>query len=81
MTTPWDTFLAAHPAGSICDADDGSTVYEWRRGRRHLTVYVDAGVADYIQSWGSNIALEMDDGIIDTDEGAAALWQWLEGSL
>lgn len=68
-------WIAPHVSAS----SDGEVVLEWWNKDRKLTLYVSAGVIEFIKVWGANIASEMEDGMFTlTDEDYfEVLWDWL----
>ena len=62
---------------NISANESGAYVLEWWRGTKKLTIYVDSNGFEFVKVWGVNIFDEMDDGVIESDEGFKELWAWL----
>lgn len=55
--------------------EEGDVVFEWWNGEKKLTLYVGASVVEYVKSWGPDIDLQMQAGVLDGE--LLRLWQWL----
>ncbi len=55
----------------------GEIVFNWLHRNRTLTVYVTEHSAEYVESWGTNIRTDMEDGNADSETTRRALWSRL----
>lgn len=58
---------------------EGEVELEWWHEGRSLTVYLSANGATYIESWGTNIDTQMNEGRADSPEDRQAMWAQLVG--
>ena len=64
---------------NVTASAEGEVVFEWRRGRKNLTIYVGNQSAEYGKDWGTDVTTEMEDGPANSPVIRQALWKWLMG--
>lgn len=57
--------------------EEGDVVFEWRKGRRKLTVYVSPESVEYVKVERLDGTLSMREGAIGTPQESRRLWNWL----
>lgn len=62
---------------SVSASPEGEVVFEWRYGRKKLTIYVGDQNIDYVQVWGTDIHSKITDGDIESVSDCQLLWMWL----
>lgn len=61
----------------ISASPEGEVVFEWRYGKKKLTLYVGDQSMDYVQVWGTDIHAKITDGEIEANYELQLLWIWL----
>ena len=61
----------------ITASEEGEIVFDWWRGEKRLTVYVNERGATYSRLWGTPPSLQTDDSEVDKHAEQLRLWQWL----
>jgi hypothetical protein len=62
---------------NVTASAEGEVAFEWRHGRKNLTIYIGNQSAEYGKDWGTDINTKMEDGPADSSTIRQALWQWL----
>ena len=62
---------------NVSASPDGEVVFEWRYGKKKLTIYVGDQSMDYVQVWGADIRSKITDGEIENNYKLRSLWVWL----
>ena len=61
----------------ITASEEGEIVFDWWRGEKRLTVYVNEDGAAYSRLWGTPPSSQTDDGEVDNIAEQLRLWRWL----
>jgi hypothetical protein len=56
---------------------DDSTILEWWKKDKKLTLYTDGESLEYIKVWGARINEDMEDGLIGSRQDLLDLWKWI----
>ncbi|SRR5579884_48235 len=64
-------------APNVTASAEGEVVFEWRRDKKHLTIYIGNQSAEYLKDWGMNVDTEMEDGYANSSNVRQTLWKWL----
>src|SRR5712692_10927815 len=62
---------------NVTASPEGEVVFEWRYGKKKLTIYIGDQSMDYVQVWGTDIHSKITDGEIETNYELQSLWIWL----
>lgn len=62
---------------NVSASPEGEVVFEWRYGKKKLTIYVGGPSTDYVQVWGVDIHSRITDGEIENNYKLRSLWVWL----
>ncbi len=64
-------------APNVTAGPDGEVVFDWWRGDKSLTVYVEAQDTQFLRATGSEPGAEMVDGSAESVDTCISLWSWL----
>lgn len=62
---------------NVTASAQGEVVFEWRLGKKGLTIYIGNQSAEYLKDWGADINTEMEDGSVNSPDLRISLWKWL----
>lgn len=62
---------------NVTASAEGEVAFEWRYGKKNLTIYIGNQSAEYGKDWGMDINTEMEDGPANSAAIRLALWKWL----
>lgn len=78
----WEVKEAEMPwlAPCVMANAEGEVVFQWERGVKTLTVYVDKkGPSFGLASWGPDMVSEMAEKEVSSPSGRREAWEWLNG--
>lgn len=75
----YDALLNLWPwiAPNVTAGANGEVIFEWWKGQKSLTIFVEPDSVEYIKASGSGFDPEMFDGDASPSDARSALWAWL----